>query len=86
MTKLRRETSLRRRGTKRDPNMFSQATIITIIGRAFIKIELEICRGFGEDGGAGVAETLVPQVGGDGGGETVARRCEGVELAGRITS
>lgn len=54
--------------------------------RAFIKMKIEILRGFIEGSSSGVAKTLVPKVGGDGGGEAVMRRHKSVEITGRITS
>ena len=63
---------MRGRRTKGKSSVFAETTSMTMGRRGFIAAEIEITRSFGKDGSSGMAETLVPQVGGDGGGEAVA--------------
>ena len=66
--------------------MFAETTCIAMGRQAFIKAEIEICGGLGEDGITGVAKALVLEIGGDGGGEAWTGRSEGVQIAGGVTS
>lgn len=66
--------------------MFARPTSIAVRRRAFIETKLVVGGCLGEGGDAGVTKPLVPQIGGDGGGEAVMRADERVKVAGGITS
>ena len=71
---------------KRKHSVYAKTTSGAMGRQAFIETKVEVGRSFGEDGGTGMSEALVPDGGSDGGGEAVAWRRQRIEVAVGVTS
>jgi hypothetical protein len=82
MKKFKRKICLRYGRSKGKPSMLAQMTCIIVRHGDFIETEIEVGGGLVEDNNTRMAETLVPEVGGDGGEAANGR----VKVTIRVTS